>query len=198
VAENTYIQAKRWFGVKNLRKMNVSLLCKWWWALEREEGIWQDIVHLKYVKNSPTSTIPSRLSDSPRWCDLLKVRHIYLKGREVKIKNGKSVGFWLDPWIESIPLYQSYSVLYELALNKNSSVFEVKERDCVIPFRIRLQGVIHAQWYELAAKLNEVELCDDPDVVIWKWTKNKTFSVKSVYEHLTRDDRGSSYRRIWK
>jgi hypothetical protein len=58
--------------------------------------------------------------------------------------------------------------------------------------------VIHSQWYELAAKLNEVELSEDPDVVIWNWTKNKTFSVKSVYEHLIRDDRGSSYRRIWK
>jgi hypothetical protein len=26
-------------GIKNLRKMNMSLLCKWWWALEREEGL---------------------------------------------------------------------------------------------------------------------------------------------------------------
>jgi hypothetical protein len=68
-------------GIKSLRKMNVSLLCKWWWAMEREEGIWQDIVHLKYVKAFPTCTIPNRLSDSPNWCDLLKVRHIYLKGR---------------------------------------------------------------------------------------------------------------------
>jgi hypothetical protein len=58
--------------------------------------------------------------------------------------------------------------------------------------------VICDQWYELATKLNEVELSDEPDVVLWKWIKNKIFSVKSVYEHLTRDDRGSSYRRIWK
>jgi hypothetical protein len=58
--------------------------------------------------------------------------------------------------------------------------------------------VIRAQWYVLDAKVNEVELSDDPDVMIWKLTKNKTFSVKSVYEHLTRNDRGSSYRRIWK
>jgi hypothetical protein len=65
-------------------------------------------------------------------------------------------------------------------------------------FQIRLQGVICDQWYELATKLNEVELSDEPDVVLWKWIKNKIFSVKSVYEHLTRDDRGSSYRRIWK
>jgi hypothetical protein len=79
---------------------------------------------------------------------------------------------------------------------KNSSVFEVKEHGWVIPFRIRLQGVIRDQWYELATELNEVELSDESDVVLWKWTKNTIFSVKSVYEHLTRDDRGSSYTRI--
>jgi hypothetical protein len=26
-------------GVKDLRKMNISLLCKWWWKLENEEGL---------------------------------------------------------------------------------------------------------------------------------------------------------------
>jgi hypothetical protein len=26
-------------GIKNQRKMNLSLLCKWWWALECEEGL---------------------------------------------------------------------------------------------------------------------------------------------------------------
>jgi hypothetical protein len=64
-------------GIKNLRKINVSLLCKWWWVLEREDGIWQDIVIIKYVKNSPICSIPKRMSDSPIWCNLLKVRHLY-------------------------------------------------------------------------------------------------------------------------
>jgi hypothetical protein len=41
-------------GIKNLRKFNVRLLCKCWWALENEDELWQDIVRLKYVKNSPT------------------------------------------------------------------------------------------------------------------------------------------------
>jgi hypothetical protein len=114
------------------------------------------------------------------------------------VKNGKIASFWLDPWLESVPLCRSYSVLFELALNKNSSVFEVKERGWVIPFRIRLQGVLRAQWYELATKLNEVVLNEGPDEVSWKWSKNKMFSVKSIYEHLTKDDRGSNHRSIWK
>jgi hypothetical protein len=35
-------------GVKGMRKMNLSLLCKWWWKVENEEGLWQEIVRKKY------------------------------------------------------------------------------------------------------------------------------------------------------
>ena len=34
-------------GVKDQRKMNISLLCKWWWKIEKEEGLWQEIVRQK-------------------------------------------------------------------------------------------------------------------------------------------------------
>jgi hypothetical protein len=67
---------------------NVSLLVKWWWVLDNEEGLWQEIVNLKYVKGSPICSIPKRYNDSLVWNDLLKVRPIYLKGRSFKINNG--------------------------------------------------------------------------------------------------------------
>jgi hypothetical protein len=28
-------------GIKDIRKMNLSLICKWWWKLEKKEGLWQ-------------------------------------------------------------------------------------------------------------------------------------------------------------
>ena len=31
-------------GIKDLRVMNICLMCKWWWKLEYENGIWQEIV----------------------------------------------------------------------------------------------------------------------------------------------------------
>lgn len=40
-------------GIKDLRKLNLSLLCKWWWKLENEQGIWQDLVNKKYIKHMP-------------------------------------------------------------------------------------------------------------------------------------------------
>ena len=32
-------------GIKDLKVMNMSLLAKWWWKLEQETGIWQDIIN---------------------------------------------------------------------------------------------------------------------------------------------------------
>jgi hypothetical protein len=29
---------KRWLGIKDLRVMNIYLMCKWWWKLEYEKG----------------------------------------------------------------------------------------------------------------------------------------------------------------
>jgi hypothetical protein len=31
-------------GIKDIRKMNISMLCKWWWKLENEDGLWQQVV----------------------------------------------------------------------------------------------------------------------------------------------------------
>jgi hypothetical protein len=52
-------------------------------------------VALKYMKNTPICLIKNKYIDSPIWSDLLKVRHIYLWGREL-VNNGKMISFWLD------------------------------------------------------------------------------------------------------
>jgi hypothetical protein len=56
-------------------------------------------VRLRYVRNSPTCLIPARFTDFPIWCDLLKIRHIHLKGSGIKINNGQNTSFWLDSWM---------------------------------------------------------------------------------------------------
>jgi hypothetical protein len=97
--------------------------------------------------------------------------------------------------LDDNPLCQAYPILFELATNQRSTAKEVKENGWVIQFKTRLQWMVRAQWYDLATKLNNVCLNDS---VFWKWTPSKTFTVKSVYEHLTKDDCGPKYQRIWK
>jgi hypothetical protein len=56
----------------------------------------------------------------------------------VKINNGKVVSFWLDPWLDEMPFYQKYDVLFELAVNQKCCVKEVEENGWVIQFKVRL------------------------------------------------------------
>jgi hypothetical protein len=76
-------------GIKDIRKLNISLLCKWWWRLDKEEGLWQKIVKFKYLKNSSIDSVKHKPSDSTVWADLLKIKDIYLQGGKFFVKNGK-------------------------------------------------------------------------------------------------------------
>jgi hypothetical protein len=80
-------------GVKDLRRMNLSLLCKWWWKLENEEGLWQEIVKKKYKIQGGIARLRYSPSNSLVWNDLIKVKDLYLEGRIVEIGNGEDTNF---------------------------------------------------------------------------------------------------------
>jgi hypothetical protein len=61
-------------GIKDIKKMNISLLCKWWWKLDNEDGLWQDVVRNKYMLGEAVGTLRHRLDNSPVWTDLLKIK----------------------------------------------------------------------------------------------------------------------------
>jgi hypothetical protein len=44
------------------------------------------------------------MNDLALWKDIMKVRHIYLRGREYRVGNGKNISFWLDAWLDDEPL----------------------------------------------------------------------------------------------
>jgi hypothetical protein len=54
-------------GILNLRWMNISLLTKWLWKLEKEDGLWQTIVKKKYMKGKPLSVLKKKQGDSQFW-----------------------------------------------------------------------------------------------------------------------------------
>ena len=101
-------------GIKDIRKMNLSLLCKWWWKLEQDSGLWQDLVTYKYFWRDNVRFVKHKQTDSPIWTDLLKVKHIYLQGRKMIVKNGKSTSVWRDIWLYNDPLCTLFPDLFKL------------------------------------------------------------------------------------
>ena len=80
---------KRGVGIKNLRKMNLSLLCKWWWRLETENGLWQEIIRYKYLKTKSIHEVSHCLYDSQMWYDLLKSKTFTYKVEMLLSKMGR-------------------------------------------------------------------------------------------------------------
>jgi hypothetical protein len=70
--------------------MNLSHLCKRWWKLEYEGGLWQEIVKKKYKIVKGISQLQRSPRNSSMWNDLLKVKHIHLKGGVMLVGNGQN------------------------------------------------------------------------------------------------------------
>jgi hypothetical protein len=84
-------------GVKDLIKMNISLLCKWWWKIESGEGLWQVIARKNIRLEKGINKLKYNPVNSPVWNSLIKIKELYLAGRKIVIGNGKDTDFWRDP-----------------------------------------------------------------------------------------------------
>lgn len=161
-------------GIKDLKRMNISLLCKWWWKLEREGGLWQHIVKYKYMQNKTIHEVEHRLSDSPMWADLLKVKIVYLQGRGVITNDGSLTRFWLDPWVYDKPLAKHAPILFALCENKKITVAQALHGEPAL-FRRWLHSEIRTEWETIWGHASRFHLKEDRDVVIWTLGVNKKF-----------------------
>jgi hypothetical protein len=123
---------KGWLEVKDLRKMNISPLCKWWWKLETQNGLWRKIVRVKYFCNYTVSSVKPKFNDSSCWKAILKVKDIYMKGMKVILNNGELVRFWKDHWSGEIPMCACFPALFDVYQNQ----------DCSIIFFVEMQSIL--------------------------------------------------------
>lgn len=177
--------------------MNVSLLCKWWWKLDNEEGLGQEITKFKYLRGESVCTMSHRQSDSPIWSDLLKVKDIYLQGRKIESRNGKKTLFLIDTWIYCKPLCILFLDLFKLCEQPGVSVYQVKADSNVITFTIWLVDDLRVSWDNIMRDVANVHLVNEKDSVLWKFWSKGHFTVKSAYNALTANDAGPFHKKIW-
>ena len=95
-------------------------------------------VKAKYLINKTVATVKPRFNDSPCWKSIMKVKGIYLAGRGIKLHNGSLIQFWKDPWLENVPLTESYPLLFDICQSPDISFKQCVEKNFEIPFRRRL------------------------------------------------------------
>ncbi|PNT60803.1 hypothetical protein BRADI_5g05195v3 [Brachypodium distachyon] len=185
-------------GVKNLRTLNISLLCTWWWRLEAGDGMWQQLVRGKYGIVGSIRHIQPNTNNSPLWRNLLKVRDFYLRGRKMVAGNGRNTDFWGDCWIHSQPLKELFPDLFRICEEQEVSVQYMHSRRWNFRFRRWLDCSLQEQLRMLHDLLFQWGPNADVDHPKWKWTKAGIFSVKSMYSHLTNRGPDRTFRHLWK
>jgi hypothetical protein len=98
-----------------MRKINISLLCRWWWKLRNEEGFGK-------LEDKCVNQISYRATNSLVWNGLIKINHVYLKGRIMRHGNEEYIYFWHDVWCGTIPLKERFHELLRICFNQDCTV----------------------------------------------------------------------------
>jgi hypothetical protein len=62
--------------------------------LLNEEGLWQQILKRKYLKNKTLSQVEKKKGDSHFWSGLMQVKRLVLERSRFKIQDGTQTRFW--------------------------------------------------------------------------------------------------------
>jgi len=109
-------------GTQNLEIQNKCLLSKWLFKLLNEDGIWQELIRNKYIKNKTLSQVTKKPRDSHFWMGLMGVKEQFLRLGRFKVSDGSQIRFWEDRWLGGDPLKEVYPSLYNIASRKQSTV----------------------------------------------------------------------------
>jgi hypothetical protein len=170
-------------GIVDLDIQNKCLLSKWIFKLVNEDGLWQEILGTKYLKNKTLSQVEKKKGDSHFWSGLMEIKNLVLERGRFKVQDGSQTRFWEDLWIGNGPLMKKYPSLYNIVRNKNASVAQVLSTvPLKVSFRKALVGDNWDKWLQLVGGTLAVHLNEHRDFFVWNCSKS--FSVKALYNDI--------------
>ena len=103
----------------NLEVQNICLLSKCLYKLVNEDGVRQDFLRKKYLKNKTIDEVHWKSKDSHFWSDLMKAEDPFFDLSIFNNHNGSQTKFWEDKWLGNFALKEQYLSLYNIIRKKN-------------------------------------------------------------------------------
>jgi hypothetical protein len=188
-------------GVRDLRKVNISLLAKWRWRLLFNEGeIWKLILEAKYGNNIIGSLVSAEVGgvrDASLWWKAITridgETRWFTDSLRKKVGNGVTTQFWSDVWVGSRPLKEVFPRPFCVSASKDLLVSDagswVGGRWCwAVAWRHNLFQWEMDLYHNLLQVISGVSLSGVVDNWIWVEDDDGIFSVKSCYNFLSRSD----------
>ncbi|WVZ82089.1 LOW QUALITY PROTEIN: hypothetical protein U9M48_029391 [Paspalum notatum var. saurae] len=185
-------------GIQNLDIQNKCLLSKWLFKLCNEDGLWQDLLRNKYIKDKPLAEVEKKARDSHFWKGLMGVKDQFLNLGRFKLVSGNQLRFWKDIWLGNQALKFKYPNLFNIVRKKRATVADVLSSSPLnISFRRGLVGNKLVEWHGLVASLIHVNLEEGTDIFMWGLHKTGSFTVRSMYKALVSNGIKVS-QKIWR
>ena len=69
---------------------------KWLFKLLSEKGVWQQLLHNKYLRGKALSQVQAKPTDYPFWKGLMGVKYDFFDQGSFAVGDGKGTQFWED------------------------------------------------------------------------------------------------------
>ncbi|XP_050222262.1 uncharacterized protein LOC126672354 [Mercurialis annua] len=169
-------------GVKKVALWNrVAVLKQLWFLLTDKCSLWAHWVTLNKLKKLSYWGITKPYKASWSWRNLVKIRDSAKELFECKIGNGKSTLFWFDPWVNG---------------KSNAKVADL-HRTGVLLLPDAMDELTLQAWDFIQSNFSFNS--NEDDKVLFKPGKQKAFSIKSAWSHLSPADNKVSWASlVWK
>ena len=167
-------------GFKDLKAFNLALLAKQGWRLSKnKDSLTHRVFKAKYFAGC--SFLEAQIGKNPSyvWRSIMAAKEVVEKGSRWCIGNGKAVEIWRDRWIPTPDNFQVVTPqgpngeLRKVAqlIDEDTGMWKVDQvREVFFPHEAdAILGM------PLSSRMPE-------DSLIWAWSKNGDFSVRSAYK----------------
>jgi hypothetical protein len=192
-------KAEGGLGVRRMGAFNISLLGKWCWRmLTDREGLWYRVLKARYGEEGGRIKEGGRLS-SAWWKMVCQIRegigvgvgNWFESNVSKVVGDGRNTLFWYDKWCGDISLRMKFPRLFDLAVEKESTVRDMER--CGWGFggrawvwRRRLFAWEEESVRECSLLLHNISL-QDTIIDKWRWSLDPIhgYTVKGAYTFLT-------------
>ena len=173
-------------------------MSKWLFKLCNEDGLWQQLLRNKYIRDKTLGNCSKKPTDSHFWKGLMNVKTEFMRYGRFNLMDGTQIRFWEDTWLGNQPLGVRFPALFNIVRRKHDSVATVLSSIPLnVSFRRALVGNNLRSWNHIVSSLHDVKLQAGRDVFVWTLHSSGQFSVRSFYAALISNGVRVS-QEIWK
>ncbi|KAL0411812.1 UNVERIFIED_CONTAM: putative ribonuclease H protein [Sesamum latifolium] len=168
-------------GFRSLKHFNTAMLAKHWWRfLRNSNSLVFQVLCVKYFPSGNISDARLGYQPSFTWRSIMSAKKVFMASLRWRIGLGTMVKAWSDPWI---PRLWSFRLITPPSSDSDDMY--------VVDFIDQSRGewgrslLEQKLWQEDVDRVLEIPLSakESPDTLVWHFTQNGIFSVKSAY-HL--------------